>query len=849
MPGGSTRPHRGRRPRRSAGAQAARNELVSQSLESAQQCLVNQDYGTAFAHYLLVLSLAPALKDFVKESFRFTLFQWANVLGSLSRVQDLFDCYEQALDLFPDDEVILNSMGEHLFRMGFKDEAAGHFYKALKLKPDFTEAKENFYRVANWLVERWHFLMLNDKKRNVKYQEAIQKAVKAGCDTVLDIGTGTGLLSMFAKKAGASKVYACELSKTMYELACEVVSANKMEGEIDIMHIKSLDMEIPKHIPSRVSLVVTETVDAGLFGEGIVESLVHAWKHLLLPSQGQTGCSSQAGRVIPAMATVFGMAVECPEIRRHHRVGVQQVGGVCLEGAVCLHGPVNYNSDNGDSEEPYTTERMSRVPGGYTPLSEPFQVMTVNFNEPEELEGLCCQKPCRITVPVSKSGIFDAIISWFVLHLDDEISLSTGPEEETCWEQAVYPVHNSLLNKSEFLVQPKDSFILEVSCQDTYLRIGSISVIKEGPLTDVDNEAKLCSALAGLQTTQARTPQPPCTLESSEIALLNNLHYHDVFKRALGKLVSSLRARCESQSRTLDANSSRDCGKSQTEPRSNVTPDPLYVLDVSEGFSVLSLIAAKLGRVKAYSSVEKEQHQTALKILAEANGVSKEMLQFWMSHLEEDTAILQRPATDKLWSAVILDCVETSGLIREELLEKAALARCLLEPGGRIFPGRIVMYGMLVDSDVLLQESAVQGPEPTLGLRVAPSINRFTVPVHIFVDLTTLPSVHLSQPVELFSLDLMYPGSNCRSREVTVQVCAPGRVTAVPFWYDVHLDDEICLSTLAKDSHWKQAAALLNEPIQVREGDHVVLCVCHHKSSISITARRQETGDPGGAFQ
>lgn len=33
---------------------------------------------------------------------------------------------------------------------------------------------------------------------------------------------------------------------------------------------------------SRVSLVVTETVDAGLFGEGIVESLIHAWEHLLL---------------------------------------------------------------------------------------------------------------------------------------------------------------------------------------------------------------------------------------------------------------------------------------------------------------------------------------------------------------------------------------------------------------------------------------------------------------------------------------------------------------------------------------------------------------------------------------
>ena len=81
-----------------------------------------------------------------------------------------------------------------LFRMGFRDEAAGHFHKALKLRPDYPEARENFYRVANWLVERWHFLMLNDHGRNRKYQQAIQKAVQSGCNTVLDIGTGTGIL-------------------------------------------------------------------------------------------------------------------------------------------------------------------------------------------------------------------------------------------------------------------------------------------------------------------------------------------------------------------------------------------------------------------------------------------------------------------------------------------------------------------------------------------------------------------------------------------------------------------------------------------------------------------------------
>lgn len=53
--------------------------------------------------------------------------------------------------------------------------------------------------------------------------------------------------------------------------------------------------------------------------------------------------------------------------------------------------------------------------------------------------------------------------------------------------------------------------------------------------------------------------------------------------------------------------------------------------------------------------------------------------------------------------------------------------RCLLENGGHIFPERIVVYGKLVESDMLLQESAVQGREPTLGFNIAPFINQFTV--------------------------------------------------------------------------------------------------------------------------
>ncbi|KAM8808357.1 protein arginine N-methyltransferase 9 [Eudromia elegans] len=736
-------------------------------------------------------------------------------------------------------------MGEHLFRMGFRDEAAGYFHKAVKLNPDFADAKENFYRVANWLVERWHFIMLNDTKRNLLYLKAIENVVRSGCKSVLDIGTGTGILSLFAKKAGTPYVYACELSKTMYELACDVVAANNMGSEIKLFHLKSLDIEIPKHIPERVSLVVTETVDAGLFGEGIVESLIHAWEHLLLPPKpkNQDIPTKEYGQVIPASATIFGMAIECQEIRRHHRVGSQEIAGVHLADSVQFFSPT-WDSGSSEETEPYTTEKLSRVPGGYVPLTEPFQVMTVDFNNLQELKSLAVRKPWKLSLPVTHRGTLDAIVVWFVLQLDEEHALSTSPSEESCWEQAVYPVQDL----PDYAVESGDTVTIEVACQDCYLKIQKVSLgtsecgmdfSSRDDTLNLGNEAELCNALAGLQTTSEQDARGQvCVLESTEIALLNNIPYHECFKAAMGKVLSSLNPSKDLQSMDVDGHGS-GLNHQECESKSSLdgAPDPLYVLDVSEGFSILPIIAGKLGSVKAYSSVEKEQHQTALNFISEANHFPKETLEFWLRHLEDENVVLQRPKSDKLWSIIILDVIEPSGLVQQEVMEKAAISRCLLHSGGKIFPQYVLMYGMLVEAQSLLLETAVQGTEPTLGFNIAPFINQFKVPVRVYLDLSTLPCVALSKPAELLRLDLMNPLLNSSSREVKVQICKSGQVTAIPFWYHIHLDEDHSLNTSDESSHWKQAAVVLDEPIQVELGDELVLDVQHHKSNISITVR------------
>jgi ribosomal protein L11 methylase PrmA len=63
----------------------------------------------------------------------------------------------------------------------------------------------------------------------------------------LDIGCGTGILSMFAAKAGASKVFGIDCSNIV-DQAQEIVKANHMEDVISIIKGKVEEVELPDGI-------------------------------------------------------------------------------------------------------------------------------------------------------------------------------------------------------------------------------------------------------------------------------------------------------------------------------------------------------------------------------------------------------------------------------------------------------------------------------------------------------------------------------------------------------------------------------------------------------------------------
>lgn len=93
-------------------------EVAKRSRKQAEAYLERGNAGRAFAHFLLALKLCPSWKVELSQHFTSALCSWGETLDQQQRYKDLFNCYEQALEVFPNSEEVLNNLGTHLYRLG-----------------------------------------------------------------------------------------------------------------------------------------------------------------------------------------------------------------------------------------------------------------------------------------------------------------------------------------------------------------------------------------------------------------------------------------------------------------------------------------------------------------------------------------------------------------------------------------------------------------------------------------------------------------------------------------------------------------------------------------------------------
>lgn len=122
-------------------------------------------------------------------------------------------------------------------------------------------------------IPTWHIDMLKDSGRLEFYEASIKKKVKD--KIVLDIGTGSGILSYLAIKHGAKHVYSVEINPLFQEVYRVLMEGFLLEGkasliEKDARHLSKEDFE-----GGNPEIIIHEIFSHDLFSENIVEVFTH----------------------------------------------------------------------------------------------------------------------------------------------------------------------------------------------------------------------------------------------------------------------------------------------------------------------------------------------------------------------------------------------------------------------------------------------------------------------------------------------------------------------------------------------------------------------------------------------
>ena len=166
-----------------------------------------------------------------------------------------------------------------------------------------TDRTSKDYYFDSYSHHAIHEEMLKDEVRTRTYEMAIkQNPHLFEGKIVLDVGCGTGVLSMFAAQTGAKHVYAVDCS-SIIDQAKAIVKLNKFDDKITLIQGKIEEIELP--VP-KVDVVLSEWMGYCLLYESMLDSVLFARDKWLVPN----------GVVFPDKAVLYLAAIEDGQVKR-----------------------------------------------------------------------------------------------------------------------------------------------------------------------------------------------------------------------------------------------------------------------------------------------------------------------------------------------------------------------------------------------------------------------------------------------------------------------------------------------------------------------------------------------------
>ena len=147
-----------------------------------------------------------------------------------------------------------------------------------------------------------HEEMLKDEVRTSQYKRAIEyNRQNIEGKVVLDIGCGTGILSLFCAQVGAKAVYAIDCSD-IANYAKKIVAENNYDHVVTVIKGKVEDIDLPV---DKVDVIVSEWMGYFLFYESMLDTVIYSRNKWLKPG----------GVMLPDYLTLNLVAIEDAEYK------------------------------------------------------------------------------------------------------------------------------------------------------------------------------------------------------------------------------------------------------------------------------------------------------------------------------------------------------------------------------------------------------------------------------------------------------------------------------------------------------------------------------------------------------
>ncbi|KAH8382213.1 hypothetical protein KR009_002369, partial [Drosophila setifemur] len=321
---------------------------------------------------------------------------------------------QELMQLVAEQSKLLQEANENMERMrtGYKEllqkvnedgESKASGNAVPRNNPNFD--KEYFNSYSHFGI---HHEMLSDKVRTSTYRSALleNEATVRG-KTVLDVGCGTGILSIFASQAGASQVVGIDNSEIVYT-AMDIVRKNKVQN-VKLVKGRLEDTELPEE---KYDIIISEWMGYFLLYESMLDSIIYAREHHLSPN----------GIILPSRCTL----------------SIVGYGNDILYGEQVEFWSDVYNVNMSDLRKKSIEEPLMEVVDPQFTLTEPeqianFDMMTVDLNYPNFTY--------QFSLKVTKPGRLSAFVGYFdtLFEMPNSVNFSTSPTETpTHWKQTVF---------------------------------------------------------------------------------------------------------------------------------------------------------------------------------------------------------------------------------------------------------------------------------------------------------------------------------------------------------------------------------------------------------------------------